>query len=63
MKTADVIAKAGTASDLARVLGITPAAVSQWGETVPLLREYQLRELRPEWFSEHGSKPTSEAMG
>lgn len=30
---------------LANALGISRAAVSQWGENVPPLREYQLREL------------------
>lgn len=35
---------------LANMLGVTDSAVSQWGETIPELREWQLRVLRPEWF-------------
>lgn len=30
---------------LAEILNITPQAVHQWGEEIPLLREYQLREI------------------
>lgn len=37
---------------LAAMLGITVSAVSQWGETIPEQREWQLRVLRPEWFRE-----------
>jgi hypothetical protein len=36
---------------LARILGLTPAAITQWGDSVPVLRVYQLKELRPEWFA------------
>ena len=32
-------------SKVASVLGISPAAVSQWGEHVPRLRQYQLQSL------------------
>lgn len=52
MKAQEAIDKAGSVTALARLLRITPAAVSQWGEQVPELRQYQLRELRPEWFAE-----------
>jgi len=44
-----VITLAGSQSELARILGITRAAVNHW-KTIPLLRLYQLKELRPEWF-------------
>ena len=35
----------GGTSKLAIALGIKHSAVSQWGEYVPLLRAYQIREL------------------
>jgi DNA-binding transcriptional regulator YdaS (Cro superfamily) len=40
---------AGSQSKLARILGISRGAVFQW-KSIPLLRIYQLKELRPEWF-------------
>jgi len=40
---------AGSQSELARILGITRAAVFLW-KNIPKLRIYQLKELRPEWF-------------
>jgi len=43
------ITLAGSQSELARILGITRAAVNHW-KTIPPLRIYQLKELRPEWF-------------
>lgn len=53
MKTADAIDKAGrTAASLAALLGITPSAISQWGDDVPKAREWQLRVLKPEWFEQ-----------
>jgi DNA-binding transcriptional regulator YdaS (Cro superfamily) len=36
MKTKDAIAHFGTASQLAAAVGISKAAVSQWGDHVPL---------------------------
>jgi predicted transcriptional regulator len=47
MKTADLIRLFGGVTRTARVLGITKSAVSQWGEDVPELRVYQIREKRP----------------
>lgn len=35
----------GNVSTLAAALGITTQAISQWGELVPELRAYQIREL------------------
>lgn len=49
MSKAEIIAKAGSASALAKLLGISRAAVSQW-ENIPQGRLYQLRILKPEWF-------------
>jgi DNA-binding transcriptional regulator YdaS (Cro superfamily) len=43
------ITLAGSQSGLAKILGITRAAVNHW-KTIPALRIYQLKELRPEWF-------------
>lgn len=50
MKTAHAIHLAGSAAALAKLLGITPSAISQWGEEVPPLRMYELRDRKPEWF-------------
>lgn len=50
MKTQDAIDRMGSAKALADLLGITPSAISQWGENVPETRIWQLRVLRPEWF-------------
>lgn len=35
----------GSIRKLAEALGITEQAVHQWGETVPPLRVYQIKEL------------------
>ena len=48
MKTSEAIALLNLASpvDLARELRITPSAIYQWpNDEVPLLRQYQVREL------------------
>lgn len=50
MKTKLAIKRAGSRKALADLLGISKAAISQWGPTVPELRVYQLREKRPDWF-------------
>jgi transcriptional repressor of cell division inhibition gene dicB len=47
MKTADVIELFGTASSVADLLGLSRSAIAQWGDDVPKLRQYELRELRP----------------
>ena len=47
MKTELVFRLFGSAAEVSRVLGISRAAASQWGERVPELRAYQLRERRP----------------
>lgn len=43
--TADAIKYFGSRANLARALGISRAAVSYWGEQVPALRAYQIREI------------------
>ena len=45
------ITLAGSQSELARILGITRAAVHQW-KTLPMGRFYQLMAIKPEWFIE-----------
>jgi transcriptional repressor of cell division inhibition gene dicB len=50
METHEAIQKAGSAMALAKLLGITRQAISQWGDTVPQARLWQLRALRPKWF-------------
>ncbi len=59
MKTQDAIQRAGGTGKLARLIGVTPAAVSQWPEDVPQAREWQLRLIRPEWFYQTQQKGTS----
>lgn len=54
MKTETAITLAGTSAELARILGLSRAAISQWPDDVPPLRVYQLREKRPEWFTPTG---------
>jgi len=50
MKTDAAIKLAGGSTALADLLNITVSAVSQWGELVPDLRVYQLKEIKPSWF-------------
>lgn len=50
MKTQQAIDHAGSARALADLLGITPSAISQWGEDVPESRYWQMQVLRPDWF-------------
>jgi DNA-binding transcriptional regulator YdaS (Cro superfamily) len=44
------IYKAGSIGALAKLLGISRAAISQWGATIPQARAWQLKALHPEWF-------------
>jgi hypothetical protein len=45
MKTTDAIMTFGGISKLAKALNISRQAVHKWGEFVPPLRAYQLRDL------------------
>ena len=45
MKTKDAIEQFGSVAALAAALGLTVQAVYQWGEDVPQLRAYQIRDL------------------
>jgi transcriptional repressor of cell division inhibition gene dicB len=53
MKTLEAIELFGSRRELAEELGISRAAVSQWGEDVPELREYQIRLI----LIERGTNP------
>ena len=50
MEKRKAIKLAGSQNKLAALLGISQAAISQWGQEVPLMRIYQLKTLKPEWF-------------
>jgi DNA-binding transcriptional regulator YdaS (Cro superfamily) len=50
MDKAQAIHKAGTAMALAKLLGITRQAISQWGDEIPQARLWQLKAIKPEWF-------------
>jgi hypothetical protein len=45
MKTKEVAAYFGSKTKLAEALGISPSAVTMWGETVPEGRQFQLQVL------------------
>jgi hypothetical protein len=49
MTKEELIKLSGTQLALAKLLGISQAAVSAWKE-VPKARIWQLRLLRPQWF-------------
>jgi len=50
MNKSEAIKKAKGASRLAELLGIDKSAVSRWGDEIPKLRLYELKELKPGWF-------------
>lgn len=45
MKVEEVVAHFGSKRALAEALGISQAAIAQWKNDVPHLRQYQIREL------------------
>ena len=45
MKTSEAIELFGGVAALAKALDISTAAIYQWGEDVPPLRAYQIREI------------------
>lgn len=45
MQTKDVIAHFGDQVKVAAALGITPSAISQWGEVPPMVRQYQIQVI------------------
>jgi DNA-binding transcriptional regulator YdaS (Cro superfamily) len=50
MTKSEIIRLAGSQDALAKILGISQGAVSQWGESIPKGRYWQLMVLKPEWF-------------
>ncbi len=56
MKTQEAIKRAGNAVSLAKLLGITQSAISQWGEVMPEARVWQLKAMRPKWFKNKSTK-------
>lgn len=58
MKKEDAINHYGSPTQLARALGITLQAIGQWGDDVPLLRQYQLERLTAGELKADHPKPT-----
>jgi len=56
MTKQDAIQKAGSPQALADLLKLSRPAISQWGETIPQARIWQLMALRPEWFRPEPAK-------
>ena len=54
MTKTEAIQKAGTMTALAKLLGISVPAVSQW-RVMPEKRIWQLKVVKPEWFNEDTS--------
>ena len=54
MKKRDAIAVFGSASELARSLGITRQSVAKWADEVPPLRAYQIEEIIDQRRQEEG---------
>jgi predicted transcriptional regulator len=50
MTKSELIRLAGSGRELAKILGVSYPAVSQWKEKIPELRLRQLKDLKPEWF-------------
>lgn len=45
MKTQEAIAYAGSSAALAELIGVTPAAITQWGDYPPDGRQLQIEKL------------------
>lgn len=45
MRTEDAVSFFGTKKRIAELLGIQPTAISQWGETIPLISAMRLEDL------------------
>jgi len=52
MEKSKAIKLAGSQVKLAAILGIAQSAVAQWGQDVPIMRIYQLKVLKPQWFKD-----------
>lgn len=44
MKVKDAIERYGSKAEIARILGIARQSINNWGDDVPPLRVYQLKE-------------------
>jgi len=55
MKTQTAITLAGSRAKLARLLGVSRPAVTQYKEMLPPKRIQRLREVHPEWFVDTSS--------
>ena len=45
MKTKDALSRYASKAELAKALGITPQAISQWGEDMPELQALKLEKI------------------
>ena len=61
MNKDDAIKAAGTQASLARLLGISKQAVSQWPDKVPQLQQFRLKKIKPRWFYKGGPLHGSQA--
>lgn len=59
MTKAQGVAIAGSASRLAKLLGISRSAVAQWGDKIPPFRVLQLKAKMPERFSQQSKEGQS----
>lgn len=63
MKKSEAIERAGGVGKLAKLVGLTSGAISQWGEDVPMHRVWQLRVIKPRWFRKPKPGPVDAAPG
>jgi hypothetical protein len=63
MKTQEAIDLAGSTANLAKIFGISSAAIYQWGNELPQGRVWQLKCIRPEWFTESGRAKRAKRSG
>ena len=61
IRTDDAVQFFESSANLARALNIQPQAITSWGDYVPELRAYQLRELHPEEFGTSPALPSQQA--
>ncbi|WP_270809068.1 Cro/CI family transcriptional regulator [Aeromonas sp. QDB08] len=59
MTTSNAVRYFGSKAAIARALGINKAAVSQWGETIPEGRAYQIEVLTGGKLKANPSQPSS----
>jgi hypothetical protein len=63
MTKSEAIRRAGGATELGKLLGITSSAVRQWSDDrdIPELQRYKLKELRPWWFRKLSTKQDNQS--